>query len=244
MGFVLKTGEPILELGKGRELPMFQWRPQGLRVPFPKKFFLTGRELLERRSGISKRPNEGNQQNFLDKLCVRLPITSYELISSPQRRKSGVVVTPGKRDDCISFRTSTSRILVELEWQGKDDLDLTVEEPNGDILSRFQKKTKLGKLLGGDDGSSGGACSARKKTGREVALYLTRAERKGLKVQRGTYTVRVAFRRPCFKISVKWFLRVSIDGALKVNRQSFTRDNFDKKPFQLEEEIVALQFDY
>lgn len=201
------TGEPILQFRSGEEVPISQWRPKGLSPRFSKKFFSAGRDKILKKSSIAAANPKGKQLQFLDNLCVKLPIKSYEIVDKRTGRVKNVVKTAGEDTDCVSFRTRTTKILVELTWDSGDDFDLYVIEPDGRQLSRFNPETATGKLNG--DFTADG-CTRPFKSGRESARYLEM----DASVKRGKYTVQARHFDNCGRGPTKWMLRIVINGKV------------------------------
>lgn len=131
--------QPIVEFKSGETVRILQWRPKKLSPSFPKRFFKASRNRRLRASCVSNLRLRGNQQQFVDDLCIRLPIKTYEIVDRRTRRVQDVVRTDGTENDFGSFRSRASNILVELT--SGDDFDLAVKEPRGSQLSRFNRES-------------------------------------------------------------------------------------------------------
>lgn len=119
----------------------------------------------------------------------------------------------------MSFKTRSPEILVELSWDSIDDIDLSVIEPNGILLSRFRQATKAGKWIG--DRTSV-FCENPFKFGRETIRYYPSRTR----VKRGRYLAQVRHFNNCNKGPTRWKLRVSINGkVIKSKSGSSNRDS-------------------
>lgn len=220
IGFVRSTGEAILEFRSGNDTRISQWRPKGLTPRFSKTFFKLGRDKTLKKSGILSAKPRGRQQKFLDNLCVKLPIRSYEIVEPRSGRVKQVVKTKGEDTDCLSFRTRAAKILVELTWDSNDDFDLYVIEPDGKQLSRFNPQTSTGKLNG--DFTADG-CTRLSKMGRESARYL---EVNNM-VRNGKYAVEARHFRNCGTGPTKWMLRISINGKLIKTKRGSSNGGVD-----------------
>lgn len=158
--------------------------------------------------------------DFLNDLCVKLPIKTYELVSPRTGKKKRRVRTSGDGKDCVAFRTKAHKILVELSWNSIDDLDLSVTEPGRTQLSRFRRETNTGKLTGD---VAGELCDRILKRGRETARYY----RNQSIVRRGRYVARVRHFNNCGKGPTKWILRVSANGRVIKTKRGMSNGNND-----------------
>ncbi|CDF35157.1 Gal-2,6-Sulfurylases II [Chondrus crispus] len=121
--------------------------PPTLSPMFPKNYFrlyniLYGGGL----QGIGRRASSGNQEDFLDDLCVTLPIRRYN-IENTDGSVFRTISTNNERD-CVSFRTINQAILVEVAWDSADDFDLSVQDPDGGG-GRLIKDNNIGRCQGG-----------------------------------------------------------------------------------------------
>ena len=129
---VIRSGEAFVGISK--------YRPSSIDTRFPRNFLSavnTTRGLfrLQRASLTAKQFRESNR------LCVRLPITSYMPLGKNGLPQKPVAVTP---QDCISMRLYTSKIRVSLTWNSSFDFDLFLREPNGNTISRLRDSTLTG----------------------------------------------------------------------------------------------------
>ena len=95
--------------------------------------------------GIGRIASTGNQEDFLDDLCVTLPIRRYNIETS-----DGSVfpaVSTNNERDCVSFRTINQPILVEVTWDSADDFDLSIQGPDGG--GRLIRDNNIGQCNGG-----------------------------------------------------------------------------------------------
>lgn len=126
-----------------------KYQPKGLSPRFPQNSF----NLLPIRfppvpgeMGLARRGSVGNQEDFVDDLCILIPITRYAVLdgNGKVQRK----VSTRQRIDCISARVRAPLILVELTWNSDDDFSLHVTEPNGEKLYfRNQRSETDGKYI-------------------------------------------------------------------------------------------------
>ncbi|CDF32718.1 unnamed protein product [Chondrus crispus] len=127
---ILSTGEARIKDSEGDLIPISEWRPEGLEVPFKSGALfadaIPGRGL----SGLARLPAVGNQNEFLDNACVVVPIRSYERIVNGKKR----VRQATSPRDCLSVGLESPTIFIEAFWTSGDDMDLAVIEPDNDHL--------------------------------------------------------------------------------------------------------------
>lgn len=181
---------------------------------FPWNYFsiakLTERPKLPGEVGITRRTSVGNQENFLNGLCVNLPITKYDIL----KNSGGVaksVSNSRKSEDCVSFRTAIPSILIELTWQSADDIDLSVLEPNGNRISfRDDKSVKTGGRLVNDQNV---ARCGEDSTGREQIRWIV-DNKDNLEPLKGNYRVQIRHWKNCGNGPTKWNLAIIVRGKL------------------------------
>lgn len=123
-------------------IPISQWRPEGLSQNFPRKFIRIANVPGRENSGLSRVASKGNQNDFTKGLCFVVPIERYERVTS-----SGVrVVTTDSNRDCVAFTARTPDLLIEAQWFSGDDLDLSVIEPGGAVVSNSNIRTACGRF--------------------------------------------------------------------------------------------------
>lgn len=213
---ILTTGEPIVKTKKGSPQPLNTWKPDGLSPTFADKFFGVGDVPVYEKSSITRKAFFGNQPEFIDSVCIQIPILSYERFDK-RTGKVKVVKTKGSKKDCVSFRPRPNSLMIELEWVGRDDLDLFVKEPNGDVISKFNRKSDKGtfKL----DVNAGQCFNRRRLSGKERAFYESTADS-------GTYTVTVRHFENCEDGPTDWKLRVTREGKLILNESGSDDGDF------------------
>lgn len=200
--YILETGEARVVQG-GSRIPISQWRPEGLRVPFSRDFFyaikLPG---VPRLSGVAFRPPQENQYRFIDDLCIILPIKRY------QRELNGRLygVNAGSSNDCLAVSLRVPSVVIELNWFSGDDMDLSVVEPGGFRISSKQKTSKCGRL-NRDNGID--ICGLFDRAKERVEYSLPCPE-----FQNGTYTAVVRHTGNCGSGSTRFVLRVVVNGTL------------------------------
>lgn len=130
LGKILRTGEAIIRTAGQPSIPISKWRPKGLSRKFSKSFFRLADIPFSRDSqGIVRSTGKGNYYNFLNGVCVILPIQSYEIIKG--RKNKTRTISKSSRKDCISFVTETPELIIDLTWSNSEDLDLIVKGPLG-----------------------------------------------------------------------------------------------------------------
>lgn len=203
MGLVLRSGEAVVEVGKQRT-PISQSTPKRLTTNFAKSFFKVARVRQLGKSVIIKGKSRGNQQAFLDDLCIRLPILEYQTLSKAGTA-NGHFFTNGKPTDCVSFKARNAQLLVELSWTSSDDLDLAVIQPDGQLLSRFSKKTSQGGAFTVD--SNNMVYDSDNAVGKELARY-----NNSRVIIPGAYLIQVRHFENCGNGPTAWNVRVSVNG--------------------------------
>lgn len=198
----MKTGEAVVEVGKSLT-PISEFKPARLTANFAKNFFKAKAVPGTRASAIVKGKSRGNQQTFLDDLCIRLPVLEYQTLSN-SGKLTGKVKTKGKPTDCVSFQARNAQLLVELSWTSFDDLDLSVIQPDG-VLSRSRKKSSQGGVFILDTRAK--VCATGNPVGKEVVPYKNKST-----VPPGKYTVQIRHFENCGDGPTAWNLRVSVNG--------------------------------
>lgn len=224
---VRKTGEaevhPAEDRGQSPRpfVPISKYSPAGLSKKFSKKYFSL-REInrfppIPGESGISRLPSRGNQEDFVDDLCVLLPVKAYDLFKESGSLDRRVKRT-NQREDCLSFRTTAPRILIELTWDSSDDLDVSVEEPDGNVVSFRKPNSPNGGRLILDQNV---ARCGEDPDGREQVRWGRDGNPK-----KGSYEVTIKHFNNCGGKATKWSLAVVIDGKLKLFKNGKSnRDN-------------------
>ncbi|CDF34443.1 unnamed protein product [Chondrus crispus] len=205
----LRSGQAMVAQGKDPNMvPISQFSPAGLDTSFPKRFFrLFPLQFVPEEQGMGRLRTRGNQQEFLDDLCVVLPITSY---GEFEKDESITRVSGGGRKDCVSFRTRNPMVLIELSWDSADDFDLEVTEPNGTVVSRDAPDAGVGEL---NNDNNVGACNIMIPAGKEAVLYRQEDE-----LMSGDYTATIKHFNNCGDGRTRYRLRVIVDGEVVVFR--------------------------
>lgn len=200
--YILETGEALVVQG-GSRIPISQWRPEGLQVPFSRDFFyaikLPG---VPRLSGVAFRPPQENQYKFIDDLCIILPIKRYQREFNSRLHE----VNADSSKDCLAVSLRAPSVVIELNWFSGDDMDLSVVEPGGFRISTKQKTSKCGRL-NKDNGVD--ICGLFDRAKERVDYSLPCPE-----FQNGTYTAVVRHTENCGSGSTRFAVRVVVNGSL------------------------------
>lgn len=209
LGTVLEAGEARVAPRKGRRkfTRISRYNPPGLSEPFSRSYFdiygIFYPPVESFKRGIGREGNSGNQDDFAGDLCVILPIKKYTVIN--KKGKAKTVRGKGKRD-CVSFTTTTTKLLIELTWVNPDDLDLVLEEPDGTIISKDDLRSSSGGALNGNNNANG--CKTL-DVGKEQVNY-----KKDTTPLSGTYKVTLIHRGNCKKGPTPWGLYIISEGSL------------------------------
>lgn len=212
-----RTGEamvrPVKGPGSDSMTPISKYSPAGLKENFPENYFgLFDILYTENKQGAGRVKTVGNQALFANDLCVVVPVQEWKELSD-----SGAVTKSGSGEgDCVAFRSTSPKILIELQWDSGDDLDLSVEEPDGDVVDKDNMKSEGGNL-NNNIGDRDDACTFL-PSGKENLLY-----KQGAPVEEGTYKVMVKHTKNCNGDYTAWALRVAIDGV-EIDMQSGSSD--------------------
>lgn len=213
IGRITGTLEPSVADREGL-VPISEWSPPGLRKPFSPEFFYAGDISLLPWSSISRRDTLGNQWDFLHDKCFVLPITGFQIIDSDtQRLVRNERVDTSDRSNCVAFRTTAPQIHIQLTWDSPDDFDLSVTEPDGDIVNFQTPRSEQGKLNGDNNK---GVCFSGLPVGKEDIVYFPSRN-----IETGNYRVSVSHSFKCGASSTKWTLTVSKNGVV-VKRKTGT----------------------
>lgn len=202
MRLVLKSGEAVVEVGKQRN-PISQFMPKCLTEKFTKGFFKVSPIGLVKKSIIAKGGSRGNQQMFLD-VCIRIPILEYQTLNKAGKVNRRVI-TKGKSTDCVSFKARNAQLLVELSWTSSDDLELAVVQPDGQLSSRFSKKTSQGGVFVIDS-------NAKVKDSDVVFFKEVARHKNNSRVIAGEYLIQTRHFENCGKGPTTWNVRASVNG--------------------------------
>lgn len=170
------------------------------------------------KSSFTRKEFSGNQIQFLNDLCIKVPVISYQ----KRQRKTGKTVTvqtKGRAKDCVTFRPLVDALLVELEWNGRDDLDLFLEEPSGLTVSKFNGRSMNGRFV--RDTNTGQCFSRKKKSGRELVVYQPMADK-------GKYTMTARHFQNCADGPTEWWMRATSMGKLVLNVSGTSNKTFSE----------------
>lgn len=168
--------------------------------------------------GMSRLKTKTKQENCINDLCIKIPITKYQIIGTGRGNPTRIVET-NNPDDCVSFTTNRALLLIELSWNTGDDMDLKVIEPNGDIISfRRTSSSSGGKLI---RDSNVGTCGNR-ELGREQIRWTCNSRPK-----KGFYKVQVRQWNRCRGDDriTKWSLSIIVGSKLKFNLMGIANSN-------------------
>lgn len=224
---VFKTGASIVQplVGRGLTPPppvrIDQYRPKKMFPSSLPKDYIYLREItfppLRGQFGVARRAPKGNQEEFLNNLCVTLPLERYGIVNAD----GTVTAKSGKRDPgaCVAFQSRIGTILIELTWNSADNFDLSVEEPNGNIVNNVNPKSTLtGANLVNDNNIDG--CDTL-VVGREQMVWNKANDVNPL---RGEYVVRVKHTKSCNrKKATKWSVAVIINGKNVLFRSGLSK---------------------
>lgn len=212
--------QPILPRMKVRPdpVPITRFRPRKMFPSFKKdQFFFreVGFPPLRNRFGLARRVSRGNQEDFLNNLCVTLPLLQVGIEESD----GSLTRVRGKRDStsCVAFQSEVASILVELTWNTGDNFDLSVIDPNGDIVDKDNSPSVTGGKLIKDNNLD--MCEL--PTGREQVNW---NQDRDLKPIRGQYTVKVRHTARCNKKKpTRWELAVIVKGQIVLFKGGVSR---------------------
>lgn len=165
---------------------------------------------------MGRRKAKGNQKDFLDDICVILPIRSWDIL-----KPDGSIlrtISRSKPGDCVAYETRYPMVLVELQWDSSDDLDLELVEPDGDLVNRGNPESEAGRL---NNDNNVGACGIV-PAGKEAIIY---DSRKRALIESGKYTVTVRHFNNCGNGRTQWMLRVMVHDIVILVRKG--RSNLD-----------------
>lgn len=227
VGPIVSTGEPMVVRRGMPLIALKDWRPAGLNRNFAPGFFSTKVAPVRTKSTIVRKQFRGNQEEFIDSVCIRVPIISYRKF--PRRgSRTTLERTLGRARDCLAFESRTSNLLIEFEWDSKDDLDMQLLEPTEDgrrftINKNNRESPSGGKLQ--QDFNSDQCFTDNNPTGKERILYRT------VIPPMGTYTVSAFHFTNCGKGPTRWRLRVSVGGDLILSKTGFSNGDFSSRVF-------------
>eukprot|EP00177_Eucheuma_denticulatum_P006229 GFKZ01011360.1.p1 GENE.GFKZ01011360.1~~GFKZ01011360.1.p1 ORF type:complete len:331 (+),score=16.72 GFKZ01011360.1:321-1313(+) len=202
---------PARVFHRGNFVPVSRFSPPGLDTRYPDTFINTRTIPFLPWSGIARETARGNQWEFMHDRCMIMPITTYEEIDPETELVQRRVHTDGSGNNCVAFRTTAPVIQIELLWDSGDDFDLSVEEPDGDVIAYYNRRSEAGRLNGDNNV---GFCDTNLLFGKENIVYLP-----GGAIEEGTYTVRVRHYNKCGRNPTVWRARVMINGVPVVTRR-------------------------
>lgn len=200
---ILEVGEASIAKHGKQPVPISQWRPPALDVPFRQDFFGVADDPGRSNPSLFSRNVRGNQHAVLQESCVVLPIRNYTV------GRGDILKTKlGKENsDCLSFQVRIAEIIIELEWFSGDDLDLSVREPDGTIVNFRNLRSGCGKLQMDNCVDCCGIF--------EVATERIVYKRDCDGFQNGEYTAIIRHSSNCGLGPTKWKLRLIEDGVVK-----------------------------
>lgn len=213
---VFKSGEAIIQPVVGRletppaPLPISRFRPRKMFPNFKKDHFFFSKVSASRpanlrnRYGIARKESRGNQEDFLINLCVTLPLISVGI-----EEADGTMTRVRGRGDptsCVAFQSEIASILITLTWNTGDNFDLSVVDPNGNVVDKDNTPSVTGGALVNDQNVD--MCEL--PTGREQIVW--NKERDMMPV-RGEYSVMVRHTTRCKRrVPTRWNLAVIVNG--------------------------------
>ncbi|CDF41302.1 Gal-2,6-Sulfurylases II [Chondrus crispus] len=203
LGRIRSTGTALIQSGS-TITPINKFRPNGLSPAFPRNYFrVTPLTFQRNRQGVARRASVGNQEDFLDDLCVRLPIRNYN-IDNTDGSVFRTIATSDPRD-CIAFRPVVRPIVVDVAWDSSDDFDLSVEGPPGSLGGRVNDNLVA-------------ACGLF-PAGKEAVSFENMVP--------GKYTVKLMHFNNCFNKRTRWVVNVVVNGVTIQRRLG--RSNVDDR---------------
>lgn len=218
LGRIRKAGQALVARGRSRSprtfVPISEYMSGVVRPGFKRNTFRLrpiGFPFSDGRFGVSRRKNRGNQNCFLDNLCVYIPLLRYDLVGVDGKRR---VIRSTDVEDCASFRSISGEIVIEVLWDSDDDFDVELTEPNGNVISRTRLLSPSGGRFIID--ANFNVCGVR-SVGREQITYRKRSI---VSPQTGSYGVRIihfASCDPTGKTVTNYSLAISVRGSLVKN---------------------------
>ena len=120
-------------------VPFSKYKPAGLRPHFTARQIRTGRIRFPSATGmwgLMRKRSRGNQENYLNGLCVYLPVTAREMPTDSRK-----MVSSGA---CVQFQTILPKLIVQLSWDSDDDFDLFLREPSGNVINLRRRRSDSG----------------------------------------------------------------------------------------------------
>lgn len=214
---ILSTGQAQIKGSDGNLIPISEWRPDGLEVPFTSGALfadaIPGRDL----SGLARLPAVGNQNDFLDQACVVVPIRSYERIVNGKKR----VRQATSSRDCLSVGLESPTIFIEAFWTSGDDMDLAVIEPDNVRVNNKNRTSSCGRLIRDQNVDACGLFNA----GQERIIYRLPCD--GFK--KGRYRAVLKHTGNCGSGPSSYELRVVVNGRLKAIKKGVSNADGGKR---------------
>lgn len=175
LGKIQKVGEAMVAVANSRPrnfVPVSSFASGQVRPAFKKNYFKLCEISFPSLPGkfrISRGKSRGNQDQFVDDVCVYFPLKRYEQVlpSGEILKKKGT-----DRSECVGFRAAIGVLIIEFTWNAGDDFDLAVIEPDGNEIDVSIPNSATGGRLIKDNNV--GTCGIA-PVGREQMAYRTRA---------------------------------------------------------------------
>jgi hypothetical protein len=106
VGRVGSTGESIVSRMSLGPIKISKFAPIGLKQNFSPSFFKSFGILGSDLSGVGHEVPQQNQRNFLNKMCVVLPLTAYQVLNKPGGVVIDNVFPTNPLVDCVAFTTA------------------------------------------------------------------------------------------------------------------------------------------
>eukprot|EP00177_Eucheuma_denticulatum_P007784 GFKZ01014160.1.p1 GENE.GFKZ01014160.1~~GFKZ01014160.1.p1 ORF type:complete len:325 (-),score=34.12 GFKZ01014160.1:139-1113(-) len=230
MDIVEEAGEAfVFDFDTEKFIPISKWRPEGLSHPFHPRIIGPYKVRSFTKSGIALSERlTGNQWSFLHDRCMILPIRHYKVASSGGLRR---ISTENDPTACAAFKITAPELRFHLFWDTGDDLDLVVEEPDGDVIDFRRPTSESGKL---NLDENRGLCNSHLRGGRENVLYLPGNGR-----QDGKYVVEGFLVTKCTSQRTNWRLNVLFRGEEVMSVSGFFNDtpSADEQVFLFKKEV-------
>ncbi|CDF32858.1 unnamed protein product [Chondrus crispus] len=210
---VRTVGETLVFNEDNTTVPISQWRPTGLDVPFAPDFFGVKRVVFQpNRWGLARGNSSGNQQAILHDRCLAMPIRSWYV--TKQDGSLEKMTSDGSKGDCISFETQTVKVYVELAYDSGDIIEIEMEEPDGTMINSENESSGRGRLS--DNANQN--CTAQPAGFKNVVYRYPRVEA----ILPGSYKVTLKHTRNCGKGPTTWTVKVWLDDEMIFRRRGMS----------------------